>query len=331
MPNQHTVGSIVADVGGTHVRFAWCSDHAPTDLQDIRHYYCSDFTGMAEAFRFYCAEMQLRSERLSAALACPCEGDDIALTNNHWSFSRKELVAELRLQELRTLNDFSAQALAVPLLRAEQCHVLHRGVQVRAPILVMGPGTGLGVGGLVPVADSWIPVVTEGGHVTVAAFDARDTGVIEWLREEFGHLSAERLISGPGLVNLHRAELALAGGCAEVLDPAEIIRRAIEGSDLACVAVLQRFCRVLGGVVGNAAISLGARGGVVITGGIVPRILTLISHSDFLPKLHHKGRFSSYLHNIPVTVVVFKDAGLLGSAAALNNEHLVGMGYVTRA
>ncbi|MGB0865081.1 MAG: glucokinase [Granulosicoccaceae bacterium] len=330
MSDLRRVDAVVADVGGTNARFAWCSTRAEVKLNDVRSYACADFDGMAEAFEAYCAELSISTDRLSAALACPCEHDRIALTNNHWAFGRAELLQRLQLRELRTINDFTAQALAVPLLPEGQKHVLHAGQSVRAPILVVGPGTGLGVGALVPAADDWVPVVTEGGHVTASAVDPRDAAVLEQLCKRFGHVSAERLISGPGLVNGYLAEAAVRGELAEDLDAAQITQRALEG-DALCKAVLDRFCRVFGGVVGDAAMSLGARGGIAIAGGIVPRILDFIQDSEFLSRLHHKGRFSGYMRNIQVTVMVSGDPGLLGSAAALNNAHLQDMGYVSAA
>ncbi len=330
MTDQLRVDAIVADVGGTNARFAYLAKSGSAELQAKRTYQCADFDGLAEAFVAYCQEVGASTERLSVALACPCEHDDIALTNNHWRFNRSALLDQLGLLELRTINDFTAQALAVPLLDEQQRYLLHPGKPVRAPVLVVGPGTGLGVGSLVPAANDWIPVVTEGGHVTCAAVDKRDVATIDYLREQFGHVSAERLISGPGLENLYRAEVALAGGEAEELEAAQISQRALDGSDPHCVVALQRFCRVFGGVVGDAVMSTGARGGVVIAGGIVPRILDFLSGSEFLTRLHDKGRFSEYLRSIPVSVMISGDPGLLGSAAALGNEHLFDMGYVTR-
>lgn len=330
MSDRLEVDAVVADVGGTNVRFAWCSESAPVELHAVRSYRCADFDGIADAYSRYCDEAGVNSKRLSAALACPTESDQITLTNNHWAFSRRQLLQQLQLRELRTINDFTAQALAVPLLSEQQRYVLHPGEQVRAPILVVGPGTGLGVGALVPAGDDWVPVVTEGGHVTAAAVDERDVDVISWLRDRFGHVSAERLISGPGLENLHRAEIATQGLDCEPLDAAQITERALAGDDAPCVAVLERFCRVFGGVVSDAVMSTGARGGVVIAGGVVPRILPFFSSSEFLHRLHDKGRFSEYLRKIPVTVMISGDPGLLGSAAALANAHLFDMGYVTR-
>ncbi len=331
MSDRLEVDAVVADVGGTNARFAWCKESAPEELQDVRSYPCADFDGVADAFKRYCAEAGIVSKRFSAAFACPAESDQIALTNNHWSFSRRDLLQQLGLQELRTINDFTAQALAVPLLSEQQRYVLHPGEQVRAPVLVVGPGTGLGVGGLVPAGNDWVPVVTEGGHVTAAAVDSRDVACIDWLRGQFGHVSAERLISGPGLENIYRAEIATQGLDLQPLDAAQISERALAGDDAVCVAVLQRFCRVFGGVVSDAVMSTGARGGVVIAGGVVPRILPFFSGSEFLSRLHDKGRFSDYLKKIPVTVMISGDPGLLGSAAALANTHLFDMGYVTRA
>lgn len=330
MSESVKVDAIVADVGGTNARFACVTDMGRAELGQLRSYQCADFAGLAEAYQSYCLDVGVTTERLSVALACPCEQDQIALTNNHWRFSRAEILRQLGLKELRTINDFTAQALAVPLLSEQQKVVLHAGVEVRAPILVVGPGTGLGVGSLVPAAQGWIPVVTEGGHVTAAAVDARDVETMEWLRAQYGHVSAERLISGPGLENLYRSELAARGQVGNCLSPAEITKSALDGSDEVCIAVLERFCRVFGGVVGDAVMSTGARGGVVVAGGIVPRILDFIKNSEFLPRMHDKGRFSQYMQSVPVSVMVSGDPGLKGSAAALANEHLFDMGYVTR-
>lgn len=329
MTDRRLVDAVVADVGGTNARFAWCGANSAT-LHDVRTFACAEFDGIAEAFEAYCAEVSIAARRLSAALACPCEQDDISLTNNHWAFSRRALLRRLGLDELRTINDFTAQALAVPLLPAEQRRELHPGTAVRAPILVLGPGTGLGMGALVPAGGDWVPVVTEGGHVTAAAVDESDAAVIAQLRRRFGHVSAERLISGPGLVNGYLAEATVRGVEAEALDAAQISERALQG-DALCAAVLQRFCRLFGRVAGDAAMSLGARGGIVIAGGVVPRLLDAFAASEFLPCLHDKGRFSDYLRKIPVAVMVAGDPGLLGSAAALANGHLHDMGYVVRA
>jgi len=322
------VSAVVADVGGTNARFAWCDDSASPQLHDIVRLKCTDYDDLADAFQAYCGQFGITTDRLSAALACPCEAETIDFTNNHWRFNKAELLTTLQLRELRTVNDFTAQSLAVPHIDSSDIVVLHPGEKVRAPILVTGPGTGLGAGVLVPMDNDWLPLVTEGGHVTVAAFNRTDAHVFEWLTKRFGHVSAERLISGPGLENIYSAEVAHNGAETENLSAAEITRRGIAG-DALCERVLACFCRVFAVVVGNAVVTVGARGGVVISGGVIPHMLEFFRGSDFLSQLHDKGRFTDYLQRVPVSVAVADDSGLLGSAAALTNPHLDALGYVT--
>lgn len=325
--------AVVADIGGTNARFAALRSSDPHDLSDIRVYPCADFEGLAEAFEQYLADTQTQTDRLSVAMACPVERDVVKMTNNHWQFNKHELLSRLGLAELRVINDFTAQSLAVPLLDDSEQYVLHAGeVAELKPKLVIGPGTGLGVGGLVPTAQDWVPIVCEGGHVAATAASHEEAQVIEFLRDRFGHVSAERLISGQGIENLFQAFSHLAGvEQPEDWTAAIISRRALEERDEISVKTLNAFCAMLGTTVSNAAVTLGSLGGIYLCGGILPRMVEFLEGSEFLTRLHHKGRFEHYMKAMPVVLVTAPHAGLLGAAAAVDNEHLAYIGAALRA
>ena len=306
-----------------------CSDD-PHDLSEIRVYPCADFEGLAQAYQAYLTDTDTQTGRLSVAMACPVERDQVKMTNNHWQFSKRQLLADLGLDELRIINDFTAQSLAVPLLQDDEWIELHPGEPAeRKPKLVIGPGTGLGVGGLVPTRQDWVPIVCEGGHVAATAANHDEAAVIEHLRDRFGHVSAERLISGQGIENLFQAYAHLAGiEQPEDWTAAIISRRAVEGRDALSVQTLNSFCAFLGTTVSNAAVTLGSLGGIYLCGGILPRMVEFLQGSEFLDRLHHKGRFEHYLKSMPVRLVTAPQAGLLGAAAAVDNAHLEYIGAV---
>ena len=306
-----------------------CSED-PHDLSEIRVYPCADFEGLAQAYQAYLTDTDTQTGRLSVAMACPVERDRVKMTNNHWQFSKRQLLADLGLDELRIINDFTAQSLAVPLLQDDEWIELHPGEPAeRKPKLVIGPGTGLGVGGLVPTRQDWVPIVCEGGHVAATAANHDEAAVIEHLRDRFGHVSAERLISGQGIENLFQAYAHLAGvEQPEDWTAAIISRRAVEGRDALSVQTLNSFCAFLGTTVSNAAVTLGSLGGIYLCGGILPRMVEFLQGSEFLDRLHHKGRFEHYLKSMPVRLVTAPQAGLLGAAAAVDNAHLEYIGAV---
>lgn len=324
--------AVVADIGGTNARFASVRSDDPHDLSDIRVYPCADFEGLAEAFQQYLSEVDTHTSVLSVAMACPVERDRIKMTNNHWQFAKSELVGILGLDELRVINDFTAQSLAVPLLGEDEKIILHAGEAAEnRPKLVIGPGTGLGVGGLVPSQTGWIPIVCEGGHVAATPSTHQESQALDYLRERFGHVSAERVISGQGIENLHEAFSHLAGiEQPEDWTAAIISRRAQEARDELSIQTLETFCAMLGTTVGNAAVTLGSLGGIYLCGGILPRMVEFLKDSQFLDRLHHKGRFEHYMKSMTVSLVTAPQAGLLGAAAAVDNTHLEFIGAVQR-
>ena len=227
------------------------------------------------------------------------------MTNLPWSFSIEALRERFALDRLVVLNDFAALALATPLLGTDAFRPVGAGAaRPGAPIAVLGPGTGLGVAGLLQGPHgTWLPVVGEGGHATLCAVDAVEEELLAILRRHWPHVSAERVLSGSGLVNLHRALGDRAGETVEALAPADIVTRALDGRDPRCIETVERFLGFLGSFAGNLALTLGAQGGVYIGGGIVPRLGDRIATSCFRERFESKGRFRSYLTRMPTWVI----------------------------
>jgi glucokinase len=307
---------LLGDVGGTNVRFAL--QEAPGAAPGrVRRYGTEAEPSLAHAVRRY-----LRDEGLAAVrdacigMANPVTGDRVQMTNHHWTFSIEATRAELGFERLIVINDFQALALALPALGPHERVQFGGGApEPGEPLGLIGPGTGLGVSGLVFAGDGRVQIALdgEGGHVSLPAANEEEERAISRLRERFGHVSAERALSGQGLENL----LAALGGapCAA----ADITARALDGSDALCVRTVAMFCALLGGVAGNLALTLGARGGVYIGGGIVPRLLPLLPGSALRERFEAKGRMAAYLRPIPLYVITADvSPALVGAARALD-------------
>jgi glucokinase len=314
---------LVGDIGGTNARFAWKSGPAEP-LADVASYPCAGHPSLQHAMQHYLAAHGKPAARWCAiGIANPIVGDRVQMTNHHWSFSISEVKAALGFDRFLVLNDFTALALSLPALPASDLRQVGGAAPVPdAPLALIGPGTGLGVSGLLPARSGRgaIPINGEGGHVTLAATDALEESVVRLLRRQFGHASAERALSGPGLVSLYGALCELDGVVARPLQAAEITTLALSGQDRQCGSAVDVFFSLLGTVAGNLALSLGARGGLYIGGGIVPRLGERIDQSSFRRRFEEKGRFRSYLAQIPVFVVQAKTSpALLGAAQALED------------
>lgn len=309
---------LIADIGGTNARFALVEPG-----QEPRHALvlrCADFAGPEAAAEAYIARIApgTRPSRAAFAIAGPVTGDMVAMTNHPWRFSIDAARSRLGVHSLRVVNDFTAVALAVPLLQPEHKVAVGGGAPAAGtPIAALGPGTGLGVSALVPHGAAWEALATEGGHATMPAADEREDAVLSWLRGLYGHVSAERVLSGPGLVNLYSALAELAGREPEALTPAAVSGRALDGSCPLCREALDMFFAMLGTVAGNLALSLGARQGVYIAGGIVPRMIDALQRSRFRARFEAKGRFDDYMAAIPVWVVTHPYPAFAGLAGVV--------------
>jgi glucokinase len=274
----------------------------------------ADYPGPVEAARAYLAGRTVREAVF--AVATPVTSDRIGFTNSPWVFSIRDSQAALGLDRLEVINDFTAQALAVPWLTADERRQIGGGAPVPGqPVGVIGAGTGLGVGGLVPVGDRWQPLAGEGGHVSFAPHDEVEAAILLHLQRRFGHVSAERLLSGPGLVNLAVTLAALAGETLEITDPMQVAERARTGGCGFCSVALERFSSLLGAEAGDLALTLGARGGIYIGGGLVKRLGPLFDDARFRTAFVTKGRLAYFLEPIPTYLITRSDPGLLGAAA----------------
>ncbi|MBK8181809.1 MAG: glucokinase [Candidatus Competibacteraceae bacterium] len=309
---------MIADIGGTNARFALAK--ADGQISDECILSGADYPDLIQAATAYLRDIPSpRPRRVAVAVATPITGDWIQFTNSPWSFSTEAARQALGLEQLLIINDFTALALALPLLEADERRAIGGGAPVKqAPIALLGAGTGLGVSGLVWSGKHWIPLQAEGGHVTFSAHDEREWAVSQVLRQRFGHVSPERLLSGPGLLNLYTALAEIQGWRAENLTPADITDRATTGACPHCVEVLELFCGALGTAAGNLAITLGALGGVYIGGGIVPRLGHFFDRSPFRSRFETKGRFSNYLAAIPTWIITASNPAFRGVAAALD-------------
>lgn len=309
---------LVADIGGTSARFALLDD-AGLPAQ-VRVLAVADHPGPAEAIDAYLAAIDAPADlgEAAIALACPVHQPVVRLTNGDWEFSRESLQARLGLQRLLLLNDFTALALSLPHLGAADLHQVGGGTAVeRAPKAVLGPGTGLGVSAIVFDRGHWLALAGEGGHCSLAPADQREAAILALAWRELSHVSAERLLSGSGLPLLNRLVGAVDGRRAEQLTPAAIVARAVAGDDAQCEAVVETFCAMLGSLAGNLALTIGARGGVYVGGGIIPRLGELFERSAFRARFEAKGRFATYLAAIPTFVMLSPTPALLGAAHAL--------------
>ena len=315
----------VGDVGGTNARFAL--QLAPgAGLSHVDTLPAADHPTLEAAMAAYLARNApaTRPRWCAIGIANPIVGDQVQMTNHHWSFSIEGVRRQLGLERFLVINDFTALALSLPSLKAGELRQVGGGAAVDgAPVGLIGPGTGLGVSGLlrVPGTQRVVPLNGEGGHVSLAGATPREDAVIAVLRQRFGHASAERgALSGQGLVNLYEALCAVDRANAQALTAAEVSERAVAGTDAHCVEALDLFFALLGSVAGNLALTLGARGGMYIGGGIVPRLGDRIDRSSFRERFVAKGRFRAYLEAMPTFVVrASTSPALLGALRALDD------------
>ncbi|MBO0739384.1 MAG: glucokinase [Alphaproteobacteria bacterium] len=309
---------LVGDVGATNARFGLVSPEG--ELLHSRTLTGKDYPTIDDAVTaFLAARGPLPMPRQGAiAIASAITGDRVAMTNHPWAFSISALKAGIGFDRLEVVNDFTALALALPRLRPQDRLAVGGGAAVAGtPIGVLGPGSGLGVSGLVPAGTGWIALAGEGGHATMAPASDRESAVLDRMRQIFDHVSAERALSGPGLVNLYNALAQLAGRPPQGYTAAQITDLATHAADPLSVEATAMFCAMLGTIAGNLALTLGARGGVYVGGGIVPRLGEMFVRSAFRERFEAKGRLQSYLAEIPTFVVTHPLPAFLGCAALL--------------
>jgi len=322
VPGQAMQNVLLADIGGTNARFAILAGET---VGRVSHMAVSGYGSFGEALRAYLDGLPEAGQPRGAILAASGAIHDgrCALTNNSWVIDAAELRATHGFSTVRLINDFEAVAWSLPGLSGDQLRqVGGAGPVAGAPLAALGPGTGLGMAVSIPCAAGRLVLSSEGGHATMAGSSSREDAVIAYLRQRFGHVSAERVISGHGLENLYEALAALDDLRLPKRVAAEITRAGIEGTCPTSRAAVDMFCAMLGTVAGNLALTLGARGGIFIAGGILRHMPEYFVRSQFRARFEEKGRFSKYLEPIPAYLILDEDAAFVGLRSLADVERI---------
>ena len=313
--------SLVADIGATNARFALAvtgSNELIKPLTLLTNNFTSIISACSEYFNHIAG---LHPSRACIAVACPISGDHVSLTNNRWSFSIEKVRKELNLERLVVVNDFKALAAGVPHLTAEEVAQIGEGVRIpERTMIVIGPGTGLGVATVVQHEKGQIILEGEGGHVCFAPGNEREMDILRLLSRQYSRVSTERILSGDGINNLFQTLAEIDGVAPPDLSTSSIVERAMSGSDSRCLEVMEIFCGVLGSFAGNLAMTLNPQGGVYIGGGIIPRIAKLLKDSSFRTRFEGKGRLSSFIKNVPTYLILADHTALTGAASLLLDD-----------
>ena len=322
MFTSDTAATLVADLGGTNVRFAMADTSAAKPLIDasIRHYAVSDFSSLTDACRHYLGEVQAKPETAVFAVAGKVGRDEIRITNHPWVIDIARTRSDLSLTSLRFINDFAGMSMAVPLLAAIDVETIGKAIPVSGDeqaqtIGVIGPGTGLGVGAYLLREGKPQVLQTEGGHVGFAPSTDEEIQILQYLRRRYGRVSNERLICGSGMVNLYQSVCTIDGVSALEFSPAQIMRHAQDRTDVQCERAIDVFSAILGTIAGDLVLTLGAWDGIYLAGGIVPLLLPWLRKSEFRRRFEDKGRFAEAMRCVPTLAITYAYAGLLGAAA----------------
>ena len=318
-----TSWDLVADIGGTNARFSVVHHGERRDAIHL-HYSVKDYPEFYKVIEIVIEELREFSGLTSApnqvcfAVACPADSESITFTNSHWKFFREDLKRKLNCRELYIINDFEAFAHGVSELALKDLLSIGSGLaNPEKPKAILGAGTGLGVAALMPHSCGYEVISSEGGHIDFAPVTDLQIDVLRRLLDSYQRVSFERLLSGKGMLNIYSALSEINGVGHSLGHPSEVVRYALEGRDPIAIQTLDLFCEVMGSMAGNLALTYGAKGGVFIAGGIVPRFENFFVNSRFRHFFEKKGRFSEYLQSIPTYLVSRPDLGLVGAAKKL--------------
>jgi glucokinase len=321
---------LVADVGGTHIRFGIAvgrPDSPSLDLHCVRRYAVRAHESIAHAAQHYRRDtpgIPASLTRAAVAVAGRVDRDQVQLTNSAWSFSASALSEAQQFKRLHVINDFEAVGHAVGALRAEDLNPI--GPQrLSLPMdqgvcAILGVGTGLGVGGVIANAGTFSVLATEGGHASFAPTSERSIELLRWLRKKYGRVSAERVLSGAGLANIYQAHCEIEGASHPELSAAEITARAANGGDPHCVEAVGQFCELLGSFAGDLALTLGAWQGVLISGAMLQHFDRAMLERRVRAGFEYKGRFTPAMRGVPLETISHPHVELLGAARLLRNS-----------
>ena len=311
---------LTIDIGGTNIRLGLLTQDS-LQPDHIGSFKINDFSGLSDVIALYLEGAPVAAgsiEDVGVAVATPVVSDQIKLTNHDWNFSITDVHRQFGFRRLKVINDFTALALSIPWLETNELLRVGGGyVSAGGDIALVGPGTGLGVSGLINTDNGVYPLSGEGGHVTLGARNLREMAIFDLFIAKYGHMSAERLLSGTGLTEFYQIIRQLDGLDNQALWAEDISVRALEGSCASCAEVMALFCEWLGIVASNLVLTLGAGGGLYIGGGIVPKLGNYFPASGFRAQFETKGRFRNFLEQVPVYVIQAEQPTLRGAAYAL--------------
>jgi glucokinase len=318
--------ALVGDIGGTNARFALLSDaHAEAKAFDpVRTADFPDIETAIEESVFALTSVMPRSAVI--AVAGPVQGDEIDLTNADWVIRPKHMMQRLGLDDVVVINDFEALALSLTSLGDDVLEKIGGGeADDHGPKVVIGPGTGLGVAGIIHASGIWVPIPGEGGHVSFGPVEADEFAVWERLEPEHGRISAEALLCGRGMVRLYRGVAAAQGAEPRFTRPEQISDEALAGGDPVARRTVDLYCRLLGRAAGDLALTFMASGGVYIGGGIAPRLLPILAQSEFRRAFEAKAPHEDFARSVPSWVITGERPALTGLAAYARAPALFGV------
>ena len=326
---------LVADIGGTNARFAY-KDDVSNELSNFSYLKCTDFENIFDAIKHYQEENNLHIKNMSIAVASTTKHDAIKFTNNHWNFKQSEVFEYFKLDKLIFINDFVAQSLCFstfykdltidPSLNNKTAlnnnlDIVRPGIPIiKAPLLVTGPGTGLGVCTLLNLDGSSISIEGEGGHSSFAPNSDIEVELLQFLRKKYDHVSNERIVSGSGIEEIFKFILSRQGKQSSEMKAPEIGKRALLGEQDALNSVKLMFS-ILGTIVSSVILINGAQGGVILSGGITPKLHKIFKESNFEKNLLNKGRRYNYIKDVPIWLTKDNNNGLKGALNAIDNPH----------
>jgi len=326
---------LVADIGGTNARFAY-KDDVSNELSNFSYLKCADFENIFDAIKYYQEENNLHIKNMSIAVASTTKHDAIKFTNNHWNFKQSEVFEYFKLDKLIFINDFVAQSLCFstfykdltidPSLNNKTAlnnnlDIVRPGIPIKkAPLLVTGPGTGLGVCTLLNLDGSSIAIEGEGGHSSFAPNSDIEVELLQFLRKKYDHVSNERIVSGSGIEEIFKFILSRQGKQSSKMKAPEIGEKALLG-ELDALNSVKLMFSILGTIVSSVILINGAQGGVILSGGITPKLHRIFKESNFEKNLLNKGRRYNYIKDVPIWLTKDNNNGLKGALNAIDNPH----------
>ena len=313
--------NLVGDIGGTNARFAIVSQGG-SELISIKTLHCEKFETVQQALQFYLSSIEdIKISSACIASAGTVHLDTFKPANNDWVINKSDVSSALNNIQVSWINDFKAQALATTLLSNNDVITIKAGIEHPDRLrLVLGPGTGLGVCGLISSSGEWVSVATQGGHSDLAPNTSLEIEVLTLLQKKFGHVAVERALSGPGIVNLYEALCEINGKDILFHSPSEITAAAINPNpDHLSKETLHLFCQIFGSVTGSMALTMGSLGGIYIASDLIRNFLDFFIGSEFVQNFENKGRMEYYMADIPIYFSKKENMGLLGATHYLNH------------